>query len=339
MLSDNLKATLLLTAPLKVGTQDEPDEILTGAEYRRLAKALVELGKEPADFLTQSSEELIRACASILDAERLKRLINRGFLLSQAIDRWYSRGIWVVERGDPEYPARLRERLKGAAPPVLYGCGELSILAGHSLAVVGSRDPEEAVLEQTRAVGKLTAAASVLLVSGGARGIDEAGKQGALEAGGKVACVLCDSLERRALQRDNRSYLKGGQLLLLSPYDPLAGFNAGHAMQRNKYIYALSDAGLVMNSDYNRGGTWTGAVEQLEKLKFVPVFVRANGSEPGSALHELIKRRAIAWPDPASPQALVELITGEIPVSSPESRAEQLHLLGIAEKKQDYRPR
>ncbi len=152
-----------------------------------------------------------------------------------------------------------------------------------------------------------------------------------------MVCVLSDSLERRALQRDNRSYLKDGRLLLLSPYDPLAGFNVGHAMQRNKAIYALSDAALVMNSDYNRGGTWAGAVEQLEKLHLVPVYVRANGSEPGSALHELLKRGALEWPNPASPQELVDLITGETAISASESRAEQLRMTGISEPKEDER--
>ncbi len=336
-LSDNLTATLLLTAPLKIGSQEESEEILTGGEYRRLAKTLLDLHREPADFLGQSSDDVIRECASILDEERLRRLIGRGFLLGQAVERWQSRGIWVVGRGDPEYPTRLRERLKSAAPPVLYGCGERSILTGLSLAVVGSRDPDEAVLEQTRAVGRLAAEAGVLLVSGGARGVDDAGKVGALEAGGNVACVLCDSLERRALQRDNRSYLKDGHLLLLSPYDPLAGFNAGHAMQRNKYIYALSDAGLVMNSDYNRGGTWAGAIEQLEKLKLVTVYVRANGSDVGTALHELIKRGAERWPDPASPRELYDLVANQATAAASEGRAEQMQMTGIFEKKQHYR--
>ncbi len=338
-LSGNLKATLLLTAPLNAGAKQEPVDFLTGAEYRRLAKMLMDLSREPADFLGQASDDVIHACASIVTEDRLRRLLDRGFLLGQAVERWYSRGIWVAGRGDPEYPARLKERLKLAAPPLLYGCGERSILSEPALAVVGSRDPDEDVLDQTRAVGQQVAEAGVLLVSGGARGIDEAGKQGALQAGGRVVCVLPDSLERRALQRDNRSFLKDGQLLLVSPYDPLAGFNVGHAMQRNKLIYALSDAALVMNSEYNRGGTWTGAVEQLEKLDLVPVYVPANASGPGTALHELRVRGALPWPDPDTPQALVDLITSETRASSPESRAEQLRLTGIAEDKPDYRER
>ena len=56
-------------------------------------------------------------------------------------------------------------------------------------------------------------------------------------AGGDVAGVMADSLEKAALARDNREPLMEGRLVLMSPYDPAAGFNVGHAMQRNKLIY------------------------------------------------------------------------------------------------------
>ena len=58
---------------------------------------------------------------------------------------------------------------------------------------------------------------------------------------------------------------------------PRAGFNVGHAMQRNKLIYALADAALVVSADFNKGGTWAGAIEQLEQLNYVPVYVRSTG--------------------------------------------------------------
>jgi predicted Rossmann fold nucleotide-binding protein DprA/Smf involved in DNA uptake len=41
----------------------------------------------------------------------------------------------------------------------------------------------------------------------------------------------------------------------VSPYDPSAGFNVGHAMQRNKVIYALADAVLVIRAEFEKGGT------------------------------------------------------------------------------------
>lgn len=53
------------------------------------------------------------------------------------------------------------------------------------------------------------------------------------------------------MNREHRNLLIGDQLVLISPYDPSAGFNVGHAMQRNKLIYALADASLVVNADLN----------------------------------------------------------------------------------------
>jgi predicted Rossmann fold nucleotide-binding protein DprA/Smf involved in DNA uptake len=121
--------------------------------------------------------------------------------------------------------------------------------------------------------------------------------RGALEEGGRTAGVLADSLERAAIHRDHRDALMNRRLVLISPYDPAASFNVGHAMQRNKLIYALADAALVVNADYEKGGTWTGAVEQLERFRFGPVYVRANGSS-GKALDALRNKGAFAWPEP-----------------------------------------
>lgn len=54
--------------------------------------------------------------------------------------------------------------------------------------------------------------------------------RGALQAGGKALGVLADGLEKAALNRENRNFLMNGQLVLLSTWDPTAGFNVGHAM-------------------------------------------------------------------------------------------------------------
>jgi predicted Rossmann fold nucleotide-binding protein DprA/Smf involved in DNA uptake len=131
---------------------------------------------------------------------------------------------------------------------------------------------------------------------------------GALQAGGRVVGIMADSLERAALARDNREPLMEGRLVFISPYDPAAGFNVGHAMQRNKVIYALSDAALVVSSDFEKGGTWTGAIEQLERLRFVPVFVR-DGTEAGKGNLALLQRGAHPWPNPRTGAELIEAIT------------------------------
>ena len=197
-LSPNTQAILMLTAPLIAGRRDASTELLKPGEYKRLARFLRDKQREPADLLAPDARELLEECQQLIGSNRLKDLLARGFLLSQAVERWQTRAIWVVSRADAEYPRRLKARLKEDAPPVLYGCGEASLLDTGGLAVVGSRDVDEKLIEYTEGIGRLVARAKRTLVSGAARGIDQAAMRGALETGGKVAGVLADRLERTA---------------------------------------------------------------------------------------------------------------------------------------------
>ena len=313
-LSSNTQAILLLTAPLIIGRTSLQSDLLTPTEYKRLAQRLHEIECEPADLLSVKSEEFLSACELVIDANRLRGLLGRGVQLSQAVDRWQTRAIWVVSRADPAYPPRLKERLRAHAPPIIYGCGELDLLNDGGLAVVGSRHVDDILFDYTMSVGQLAARYNKTVISGGAKGIDQAAMRGALEAGGKVCGVLADSLEKQAMARDHRDMLLDGQLVLISPYDPNAGFNVGHAMQRNKIVYALADAALVVNSDVDKGGTWAGAVEQLEKFRFGPVFVRSTG-EPSKGLEKLRKKGARAWPDPETADEFEDVLAA--PVMAP----------------------
>ena len=315
-LSPNTKAILLLTAPLITGRGKKSGDLLTQGEYKKLAKHLIELGAKPADLLTPAADQLLGDCHRVINKARLERLLARGFLLSQAIERWHARAIWVVSRADATYPQRLKTRLREDSPAILYGCGDRKILDGSGLAVVGSRNVDDALIEYTQDVGRLAASAGRTLVSGGARGIDQAAMRGALEAGGKVTGVLANNLEKSAMLREHRKPLLDGQLVLLSPYDPSAGFHVGLAMKRNKLIYALADAALVVNADLGTGGTWTGAIEQLEKLRLVPVFARK--AEGGSAgLDGLAKKGALPWPEPVDAEGLEAVLTTPAPERAP----------------------
>lgn len=315
VLSPNTQAILLLTAPLIAGRSTTSSDLLSPGEYKRLARHLREIQRQPADLVSPDAAEILRACQPVIDESRLQKLLGRGFLLSQVIERWQARAIWVVSRADAEYPRRLKARLREDAPAVLYGCGDMTLLETGGLAVVGSRHVDDALIDYTMTIGRLAARARSTLVSGGAKGIDQAAMRGALEAGGKVCGVLADSLEKTTMNREHRNLLLDGQLVLISPYDPSAGFNVGNAMQRNKLIYALADASLVVSSDVNKGGTWAGAVEQLDKLKFVPVFVRSTG-EPSAGLDALRNKGALPWPNPRDVDAFEEVFNVPTPLAT-----------------------
>ncbi|MDB6033126.1 MAG: dprA [Verrucomicrobiales bacterium] len=324
-LTSNTQAILLLTAPLIAGRGETSRDLLSLGEYNKLAVILRQKQKQPADLIERNPHELIEACAQPFGRARLEALLGRGFLLSQALERWNARAIWVISRADAKYPRRLKARLKEDAPPLLYGCGDIPLLEKGGLAIVGSRHVDDELISYTENVGRISAEAHRSVVSGGAKGIDRAAMHGALVAGGDVAGVMADSLERAALARDNREPLMDGRLVLISPYDPAAGFNVGHAMQRNKLLYALADAALVVTSDFEKGGTWAGAIEQLERLHFVPVFVR-NGANAGKGNLALLIRGGKPWPNPQSGDELRRALAAAAESVNVEAKQETLPL-------------
>ncbi|QJD29293.1 DNA-processing protein DprA [Methylococcus geothermalis] len=337
VLSPNTQAILLLTAPLIAGRGTASSDLLSPGEYKRLARHLREIQRQPADLLSPDAAEILRACQPVIDEGRLQKLLGRGFLLSQAIERWQARAIWVVSRADAEYPRRLKARLREDAPAVLYGCGDMALLETGGLAVVGSRHVDDALIDYTMAVGRLAARAGRTLVSGGAKGIDQAAMRGALEGGGKVCGVLADSLEKTTMNREHRNLLLDGQLVLISPYDPSASFNVGNAMQRNKLIYALADISLVVSSDFNKGGTWAGAVEQLDKLKFVPVFIRSTG-EFSAGLDGLRKKGARPWPNPQDVDSFEDVFSVVMPMSTTSTQLGFAHFSNEEPTSADAKP-
>lgn len=310
-ISQNTQAILLLTAPLIAGRGQPPSELLTPGEYNKLARRLKELHREPEHLFATDSAELRHECRSVVAEDRLQRLLDRGFLLSQAVQVWQDRAIWVMSRADSGYPKRYKERLREQSPAVIYGCGDKRLLAGGGLAVVGSRHPDQSSVDYATGVGSLAARAGKPIVSGCAKGIDQAAMRGALEEGGRATGVLANGLARAAVNRDNRNLLLDGRLVLVSHVDPCLEPSGrvfvGYAMQRNKLIYALADAALVVKTDLGKGGTWAGAVEQLEKHKFLCVYVRPEEvRSPG--LDGLRKKGAKEWPEPRTAESFRSIV-------------------------------
>ena len=326
-LSDNTQAVLLLTSPLLAAVSDKPGnaKVLSAREYGQLAQSLLQTRHQPADLLNAPLDALLAATPVDLDPERLNQLLARGFQLGQAIEHWANRSITVIGRADEVYPRRYKQRLKHQAPPLLYACGNLELLNRPALAVVGSRATPEALLQQTTQVGELAASADVVIASGAAKGVDEAVMLGALQAGGCAIGVVADSLEKMCAKPLWRQALIDGRLLLLSAEAPSLRFQVWRAMARNKLIYGLADAALVMSSTKDIGGTWEGAKEQLTKLKSCAIYVvdDPRGGEGLPALHAV---GAALWPYPATPEQLKEVLVAQ-PVNTHTTAASPDQLL------------
>jgi DNA processing protein len=209
---------------------------------------------------------------------RVTELLSRGGQLAMELERLSTRGIWIITRADDGYPPLFRSRLKTTAPPVLFGAGNPAALVERSVAVVGSRDADEASIGFATALGRSCARNGLAVVSGGARGIDSAAMLAAVDGGGPAIGIVAEALERAARRPDFRTHLADGELTLIAAKHPAAGFSVGDAMGRNRLIYALAEAAVVVASGES-GGTRAGALENL-KAGWVPLFVRDDSLAP-----------------------------------------------------------
>jgi len=278
-LSKNTQAILLLCGrfPKKGGEKISP---LNLTEYNRLRAWLIANQMQPADLLeTDEPAPWQSFTDKKISHERLTALLNRGMQMTLALEAWQQKGIWVRSLADAVYPQRLKQRLKTSAPPILFGVGSTELLQNGGLAMVGSRHVNADGLAFTRAVAAKCAREGIQVVSGGAKGVDETAMLAALAAGGTVIGVLACKLAQAAVARQWHDALVAGRLALISPFSPQAPFSVGTAMGRNKHIYALSDAGLAVDATAGKGGTWTGAVENL-KHNWVPLYARQSDAMP-----------------------------------------------------------
>ena len=289
------QAIMLLTVSLgKPNSSNEKP--LSNSEWARFATWLKDHRLEPATLLEDDPDTLLSGWMDrTVTVARLRALLGRGSALGFSLEKWQRAGLWVLTRSDPEYPGRLKRRLRAESPAVLFGCGNKTLLKGGGIAVVGSRDASEEDLAFTEKLGRRAAAQGYSIVSGGARGVDQRAMIGALDGEGTAVGVLADSLLGSATSSRYRKHIMSDDLVLITPFNPEARFNVGNAMSRNRYIYCLADAAIVISSTPDKGGTWNGAREDLRN-EWVPLWVKPSTSE-GSGNSKLLKHGAQSLPE------------------------------------------
>ena len=296
-LTDDAKVILLLCGRFGKNDAAGAAKPLSLGEYNSLADWMVDRKIRPADLLGDNAGDMAPEPRAGVDPERINMLLSRGAAMALAVEKWAHNGIWIVCRSDEAYPNRLKKHLKKTqAPPILFGVGDMGLLCRGGLAVVGSRNVDASGEAFTRDVGKACARDGLPIVSGGARGVDQIAMLAALEEGGIALGIMADSLLKAALSSKYRAGIREKRLVLVSPFHPESRFNVGNAMGRNKLIYALSDFALVVSADKEKGGTWTGAKEELKRREPRPVFVRL-GNEVPEGNQALVKLGACPFPE------------------------------------------
>ena len=151
-----------------------------------------------------------------------------------------------------DWPERLRR-----GPRLRDVSVEGSLEAERVVAIVGPREPWPGVLEGPRVIAGECARRGIVVASGGARGVDRAAHEGALDAGGVSWAVLpCGAdhvspTEHRALF--GRIAQAGGALVW--PYAPNQKSGLGTFTKRNEVLVGLADAVIVTQAPEFGSGT------------------------------------------------------------------------------------
>jgi DNA processing protein len=196
-----------------------------------------------------------------------------------------ARVLAVGRHGYPEQLAHAWPEL--GAPAWLFVRGRAPLPVGPAVAVVGTRRPTIDGLRTARALGTFLARAGVTVVSGLARGIDQAAHLGALDAGGATVAVLGTGLgvdypARTGGLRDAIADAGGLVTEFAAGAPPLPH----QFLQRNRIISGLVSALVVVEGRERSGALQTArlAAAQGRDVFAVPGSLNAPASRGPLAL-------------------------------------------------------
>ena len=259
-----------------------------GIGARGLCALLAQFGTPEAIFCAQQTQypEGIRepGVQSLLD----KDLTPAREILQQC----YRKNIHILTMQDAAYPQRLRTI--DDAPPVLYYQGILPDFdAAPVIAMVGTRKASAYGMLQSKRLGYELARCGVIVVSGGAGGIDTLALRGAISAETPPVVVFgCGAdvdypAANHALFEDLRT--RG---CVLSEYPPGTPPLPEHFPTRNRLLSALS-LGVVVVEAPKKSGALITANHALEQGRDVFTLPGNVGNPSCAGNIQLLKQGAI----------------------------------------------
>ena len=272
--TDNEMSVILLNSYIGL-TADSDIKPLSLGEWSEFFDAVLKAKVEPRIVYNSDGQDLKNMGYDQQFVDRINRLVDRGAAVGFELQEYEKKGIHLITEINKSYPVMLKKQLKNKKPPVLFYTGDLELAKKIGIGVVGSRNVSEEGIQFTKELVQKASMEKLIIYSGGARGVDTVSENTALSSGGAVVSYIADSLTSKIKKPAVASNIANGAMLLFSDQKPDAGFSVGRAMNRNKFIYASAYGTFVVESDYNKGGTWTGATEAI-KNGLGKVFVHEN---------------------------------------------------------------
>lgn len=224
-----------------------------------------------AEELFFMDEKRIGKIAGITEEQAGRIADSRKRPTEAAYHAMCAEGISFVSVEDASYPGKLKEIPD--APYGLYLRGPLPKEKQKKVAVVGARMCSEYGRQAAVELGRKLTEHGICVVSGMARGIDAAGHQGAVCAGGATCAVLGSGVDVCYPKSNGELYreiLECG--CVLSEYPPGTPPVAGHFPARNRIIAGLCDIVVVVEARTRSGSLITAdcALEQGRDVYAVP---------------------------------------------------------------------
>ena len=254
--SDDGYAAMLLTMALSPD-REEYARPYGVQEFHRLEATVRDstLGRLGALLNVDISGLMIYLNLSEEEAYRAFTLMHRSVQLTYALEGFERQGIEAVTCYDAAYPARVRRKLRDAAPPFFYRCGNEALIGTPAIAIVGISGvkTDSAVRERIERLVKGAVERGYAILTGGELGVSRVAATLAAQYGGTLIDVLGGDM-REHINRDGiAEMIATGRAAVVSLEHPEAMFTVSHAAARNRVLFSLADAAFVFSTDGRRG--------------------------------------------------------------------------------------
>ena len=253
----------------------EPGDSVAGVLIRRVGAATAAqlvLDRAPATVLSDATAGEVTAEAAESGLKRWSERLRANDVL-RSLESAGRCGARMVVPGDAHWPEEAVAALGDSPPVLLWAKGDLELLRRPGVAIVGARAAtgygEHVAMEFAAGL----CARDVVVVSGGAYGIDGMAHRAALASGGATIAVLAGGIDRLYPSGHEALLTRvAEQGLLLSEVPCGTAPTKWRFLQRNRLIAAFSAATVVVEAGRRSGALNTArlALEMGRPVGIVP---------------------------------------------------------------------
>ncbi|MCX6640294.1 MAG: DNA-processing protein DprA [bacterium] len=258
------------------------------AALRSLLKTLADKGIPPEDVFKLDEQTLLSEIKLL--PEQVAALRNPITDAEEDLIECRKLGIEILLHTDLQFPHRIWSYMGRSAPMMLFVRGNPELLLKPGLGISGARAAGDGSLSDLTEICTTASADGWVIVSGGARGVDEVAHLAALRQGPGTIVVLPTGLLKPNYRVEFSRYLEGSKSLLISEFPPERTWTPGCAMQRNRLLAALSRAVILVDPGPKSGTLGTGRATLRMRI---PVFIMENSNGNPEIISDLYARGAM----------------------------------------------